>query len=87
MPSLAWALDSQLVPHYRLPDGRTVEAEKTLDEGYWHLQIQDDPGAEIVGHPLNSTLAELLGYEVAHAEWPNWIDDLASQIENDLGVH
>jgi hypothetical protein len=75
------------VPHYRLPDGRTIEAERTADARYWHLRIKDDPGAEFIGTPLNSTLAELLGYEVAQEQWPSWIDDLASQIENALGGH
>jgi hypothetical protein len=36
-----------------------------------------------VGHPLNSTLAELLGWNVAHEEWPEWINQLAEQIDAD----
>jgi hypothetical protein len=65
---------------HRLPDGRTLAAEPWPDQ-YWHLRIEGEPGAEIVGWPLNSTLAELLGYDVAHEEWPIWIDDLAREID------
>jgi hypothetical protein len=39
---------------------------------------------EVVGEPLQSTLADLLGYSVAHDEWPSWIDDLAAEIERSL---
>ena len=54
---------------------------------HWHLRVTDEPAAEIVVTRLNSTLAQLLGYEVAHDEWPKWIDDLASQIDDALGGH
>jgi hypothetical protein len=51
----------------------------------WHLRIEGNPSAEIIGSPLDSTLAELLGYSVAHEEWPDWIDVLARDIESSLG--
>jgi hypothetical protein len=53
-----------------------------MPDGYWYLRIDGEPTAEIVGAPLNSTLAELLGYAVAHERWPVWIDDLAREIES-----
>ena len=73
---------------YALPDGRSLEVERLPpDPVSWHLRIQGEPDAEIVGTPLGSTLAELLGYQVAREEWPVWIDDLASKIEDALGEH
>jgi hypothetical protein len=74
------ALYSDPLTRHLLPGGRTLTAESWPD-GYWCLRIEDEPHAEIVGMPLNSTLAELLGYAVAHEEWPDWIDDLAREIE------
>ena len=67
-----------------LPDGRflTVEPfESESDRTHWHCRVEGQPDAEIVGWPLNSTLAELLGYEVAREDWPQWIDELAVEIE------
>jgi hypothetical protein len=66
---------------YALPDGRSMEIERIPDRDYWHLRIQGEPNAEIVGTPLGSTLAELLGYEIAHEQWPGWIDELACEVE------
>ena len=67
---------------YTLPDRRIVLVER-LDEG-WHLQLTDEPRVEIVGTPLESTLAELLGYTVAHDSRPDWVDDAAADIERSL---
>jgi hypothetical protein len=75
------------VEAHPLPDGRSLEVERTRDDDYWHLRIQGDPSAELVGTPLNSSLAELLGYRVAHERWPEWIDTLAAEIEATLGGH
>jgi len=36
---------------HRVPDGRRVEMERTQDGDYWHLRIQPDPSAELVGTP------------------------------------
>jgi hypothetical protein len=65
-----------------LADGRTLIAEP-MPNGDWHLRIEGEPGAEIIGWPLNSTLADLLGYAVAHEDWPTWVDDLARQIDSE----
>jgi hypothetical protein len=70
------------VLRHTLPDGRIVLVER-LDER-WHLQLADGTQPEIVGTPLQSTLAELLGYEVAHEPWPDWVDDAAAEIERSL---
>jgi hypothetical protein len=72
---------------HRLPDGRSLEVDRTADEVHWHLRIEGDPSAELVGAPLNSALAELLGYRVAHERWPEWIDILAAEIEGSFGRH
>jgi hypothetical protein len=73
---------------YALPDGRLLEVERLpSDDAYWHLRIKGEADAEIVGTPLASTLAELLGYQVAHEEWPEWIDDLAAEVGDALGGH
>jgi hypothetical protein len=74
------------VTRHRLPDGRVVVVEPTfVDAGrtHWHCRLEGKPEAEIVGWPLNSTLAELLGYEVAREEWPPWINELAAEIESE----
>ena len=72
---------------YALPDGRTLIAERNETEDGWHLLIEGEPNMELIGSPLNSSLAELLGYRVAHEEWPSWIDELAAKIEAALGGH
>lgn len=69
---------------YGLPDGRflIVEPHDTKPQGgYWSCVVSGEEGLPIVGTPLNSTIAETLGYDVAHEQWPAWIDDLAAQIE------
>jgi hypothetical protein len=52
---------------YPLPDGRKLNVESRLDKT-WHLRVERSPSAEIVGSLLNSALAELLGYAIAHEE-------------------
>jgi hypothetical protein len=66
---------------HTLPNGRTVVAERMPDRKSWYLRIEGVPNAEIVGWPLNSALAELVGYQVAHEPWPKWIDDISHEIE------
>jgi len=76
---------------YTLPDGRVLLAGIADESGgdspelgpLWELEIEGQEGAVIVGHPLNTTLAELLGWNVAHEEWPRWVDQLAQRIEVD----
>ena len=61
----------------RDPDGRIS----------WECWIEGDPEAVIVGWPLDGTLADLLGYDVVHETWPEWIDNLAVEIEAELSGH
>jgi hypothetical protein len=72
------------VLRYFLPDGRAVLVEQLANDRHWHLKLEDEPGAELVGVPLQSALAELLGYAVAHEDWPPWVDDCAAEIERTL---
>jgi hypothetical protein len=72
------------VLRYVLPDGRALLVERLANDEHWHLQLEDEPQTEIVGVPLQSALAELLGYEVAHQSWPSWVDDCAAEIERSL---
>jgi hypothetical protein len=58
-----------------------------MPDRYWHLRIEGVPGAEIIGWPLNTALAELLGYAIAHEEWLSWIDHLAREIESSPEGH
>ena len=51
----------------------------------WHLELEGVEGAEIAGFPLESTLAELLGYRVAHEEWPTWVTRLAEELTAEAG--
>jgi hypothetical protein len=69
-----------LVTNFSLPDGRTLAAEP-MPDGDWPLRIEREPQAEIVGQPLNAALADLVGYNIAHEEWPAWVDDLAREIQ------
>jgi hypothetical protein len=71
---------------YQLPDGRLLLVERTPDDGHWHLQLPAT-SEEIVGEPLQSALAELLGFSVARDDWPSWLDDLAMEIERSLWRH
>ena len=72
-----------------LPDGRTLIVNRltTDSEGRisWECWIEGDPTTVIVGWPLDSTLADLLGYDVAHEDWPEWINTLAAEIEATSG--
>jgi hypothetical protein len=53
----------------------------------WELSITPGTSNETcAGKQLPSSLADLLGYRVAHEQWPSWIDDLASEIERAFGV-
>lgn len=71
---------------FSLPDGRTLAAEP-MPDGYWYLRIDGEPHSEMAGWPLNSTLAELVGYNIAHEDWPSWIDDLAREIQAEFDNH
>lgn len=83
--------NSEMDGTYALPDGRVVIARVIVPLGgdapelgpMWELEIQGFDGAVIVGHPVQSALAELLGYNVAQEEWPRWIGDVALRIEAD----
>jgi hypothetical protein len=77
---------------YVLPDERILSASVLDVSGgetpslgpLWELWLTPGAQEEVsVGHPLNSTLADLLGYDVAHEEWPAWIDELADRITAD----
>jgi len=74
---------------YQLPDDRTLiarvlETKAGNDDlgSLWELKVN---GETLIGHPLNSALAELLVWNVAHEEWPGWIDELAARISEDVG--
>jgi hypothetical protein len=64
----------------KLPNGQILLVHGRTDGGHWHLQLEGVEGAETVGFPLNSTLADLLGYRVAHEDWPGWIDRVADEL-------
>jgi hypothetical protein len=76
---------------YKLPDGAVVWAG-VLDESggespelgpLWEVKVEGAHPEEAAGHPLNSLLADVLGWHVAHEDWPAWIDELAAAIESD----
>lgn len=68
---------------HRLPDGRVLLVHGRLSDGSWELELEGEPNAQIVGRPLNSAVAELIGYHVAQEEWPDWMDQLVARIEAD----
>jgi len=78
-----------------LPDGRILAASIFDASGgdaphlgpLWEPWITPgNPNQTSVGHPLNSTIADLVGCRVAHEEWPEWINELAAEIERVFGV-
>jgi hypothetical protein len=78
---------------YQLPDGRWIRVSsfsaprETAHLGpLWEICVEgeSDEGAG-VGHPLSSSLADVLGYQVGFEDWPGWIDELAQRIERDFG--
>ena len=76
---------------YKLPDGAELWAGVVDESGgdvpelgpIWEVHLPGVELEEAAGHPLNSLLADVLGWNVAHEEWPSWIDDLAAAIEAD----
>jgi hypothetical protein len=64
-----------------LPNGQTLLVHGRWPEGHWELELEGVRDAVIVGSPLNLTLADLLGYDVANEEYPAWIDQTAEEIE------
>lgn len=72
----------------RLPDGRVLRA--TLDGVYWVCELEGT-GETVVsggdsGQLSGMMLADLLGYDVDDADWPNWIDRLADQLNRDMSA-
>jgi hypothetical protein len=64
-----------------LDDGREVVVAREGELG-WAVWIDGQQDTSIVvGRPLAPTIADAIGYDVAHEEWPTWIDQWASEIE------
>jgi hypothetical protein len=57
-----------------------VVSETPQLDPVWELDLDGEPTNE---HPLNSTLADLLGGDIAQDEWPAWVDELAARIETE----
>jgi hypothetical protein len=78
---------------YQLPDGRWIQVssasappESTHLGPLWEISVEGGGDEETgVGHPLSSSLADVLGYRVGFEDWPGWIDELAQRIERDFG--
>jgi hypothetical protein len=62
-----------------LPDGRTVIVQRETDKE-WLSFIEDQPDSSVIGWPLAGVIADCLGYDTAHDEWPTWIDEWANEI-------
>jgi hypothetical protein len=73
-----------------LPDGRVLVASPLPEEPdgrvFWECWIEGDASAVRLGCPLESTLADLVGYDVAHDELPDWIGLMAREIEAASGA-
>jgi hypothetical protein len=77
---------------YQLPDGRWIRVSsfsappETAHLGpFWEISVEGESDEEKgVGHPLSSSLADVLGYRVGVEDWPAWIDELAQTIERDF---
>jgi hypothetical protein len=69
----------------QLSDGRVVEVATSGRDGRsWWIEATGSDYA-IDGVPLNSCLAEVLGFDIVHVGWPDWVDDLADEIAAALG--
>jgi hypothetical protein len=70
----------------RLADGCVLRV--TLDDPYWVCELEGTGETVVSGNDsgrlTGAMLADLLGYDVAHDEWPTWIDDLAATFERDM---
>jgi hypothetical protein len=70
-----------------LSNGQVLLVHGRLPDGHWELELE---GAKvdrrIVGWPLNSTLADLVGYHVGREDWPGWIDQLADEIQRTCAI-
>jgi hypothetical protein len=78
---------------YELPDERTLLVRVFDEAGWdkpqlgpaWELMIDGDEDSVGIGHPLDSNLAEVLGWDIAKDDWPTWVDQLAERIAADFG--
>jgi hypothetical protein len=70
----------------RLPDGRILRA--TLNGPFWTCELEGKGEAVVSGGNsgvlTGAMLADLLGYDVVHEEWPRWIDELANRLMRDM---
>jgi hypothetical protein len=88
-------------PSFRrtLADGRAIAInliglegpDRGEFRGQWEVWFEDDPDfpdTENVGlgSPLAGCLAILLGYDIAHDEYPDWIETLALEVEREAGL-
>lgn len=64
----------------KLPNGQVLLVHGRLPDGNWELELEGVTDGVTVGRPLNSTLADLVGYHVGREYWPTWIDRLADEI-------
>ena len=78
-----WTLSDGRVLHVALQGLGGPGEGKGYRRGWWECYIPESD-SQVLGSPLPSTLAALLGYDVAHDEWPEWIDQLAEEIEGNL---
>ena len=46
----------------------------------WTTWIEGDEARLEAGWPLDSLIASVVGYDVAHEDWPGWIDEWVEQI-------
>jgi hypothetical protein len=73
---------------HTLPDGRVIRVwfDVDADEPQWLCFLDDADGNELrylAGWPLAPCVADLLGYDTASDEWPDWIDRWAEQVVAD----
>lgn len=67
---------------YLMDDGRIVLV--TIDAEMWHVILGDDPGIEIIGAPLETSLMELVGMSPVHEDMPESIRRLGAKIRKDF---
>jgi hypothetical protein len=71
----------------RAEDGRDVVVERH-DNGLWFVRIEGGVRAHEFsgGDSLDSgMIAEVLGYDIVHDEYPDWIDAWANEIKPGAG--
>jgi hypothetical protein len=69
-----------MVETHRLPDGRVLRCVVEGADRRWTCWLEDRPDRPVSGWPLEGVIAEVVGFNPAHDELPDWVVELAARI-------